>query len=205
MLAYASRTGTKRNLALLRQYGWRLMVSPAGVLRTEGFAYGLDNGAWTVYQQGGAFSKQAFLHALDRLGSKADFVVLPDIVCGGMGSFDLSCRWMDRVLDAAPYALFAVQNGFTVEMVEEVLSSRVGIFVGGNTEWKEATMAQWGALGQKVGCSVHVGRVNSARRIHQCALARCTSFDGSSASRYALSIPGLEYARRQLTLPLVTP
>ncbi len=51
MIAYASRTGTRRNLAALRDAGWRLMVSARGVLRTEGFPYGLDNGAWTAFQR----------------------------------------------------------------------------------------------------------------------------------------------------------
>ncbi|MHC5194673.1 hypothetical protein ACYSUW_13060 [Pseudomonas frederiksbergensis] len=39
MIAYASRTGTKRNLEAMRQNGWRLLVSAKGVLRTEGFKY----------------------------------------------------------------------------------------------------------------------------------------------------------------------
>src|SRR3546814_4879783 len=50
VIAYASRTGTRRNLDALRDAGWRLMVSARGVLRTEGFPYELDNGAWTSFQ-----------------------------------------------------------------------------------------------------------------------------------------------------------
>jgi hypothetical protein len=39
LTAYASRTGTKQNLDAMRKAGWRLLVSAAGVVRTEGFQY----------------------------------------------------------------------------------------------------------------------------------------------------------------------
>jgi hypothetical protein len=45
MAGYASRTGTRRNLAALRDAGWRLLVSAEAELRTEGMRYALDNGA----------------------------------------------------------------------------------------------------------------------------------------------------------------
>ena len=40
MIAYASRTGTRRNLAALRGANWRLLVSATGVHRTEGLWHG---------------------------------------------------------------------------------------------------------------------------------------------------------------------
>lgn len=39
MVPYASRTGTKQNLAAMRANGWHLLVSAKGVLRTEGFKF----------------------------------------------------------------------------------------------------------------------------------------------------------------------
>jgi hypothetical protein len=32
LIAYAARTGTKRNLAGLRELGWRLLISAAGAI-----------------------------------------------------------------------------------------------------------------------------------------------------------------------------
>ena len=197
LLAYASRTGTRRNLAVLRKAEWRLLVSPS-CLRTEGFPYALDNGAWSSYTQGRTFNSRAFEQALSRLGRLADWTVLPDIVTGGQASLELSLRWMRRVLDASPYALLAVQDGLALDDVAPFLGKRVGIFVGGSTVWKEATLLQWGALGRQIGCWVHVGRVNSVRRIHLCAMAGVTSFDGSSVSRFACTLPRLNMARQQL-------
>jgi len=110
MIAYASRTGTRRNLDALRRAGWRLMISARGALRTEGFRYALDNGAWTSSQRGEPFNEAAFERALSRLGA------------------------------------------------------------------------------------------NSARRIRVCASAGVDSFDGSGPSRFAVALPRLDLARRQVDL-----
>jgi hypothetical protein len=200
LIAYASRTGTRRNLAALRSHDWRLLVSAKGVLRHEGFPYALDNGAWTAYQQGRPFDERAFVVALRQLGVGADWTVLPDIVMGGPASLDMSLRWMRTVLDESPRALLAVQDGMTVADVRCFLGARVGIFVGGSTAWKLATLAEWAQIGREIGCWVHVGRVNTARRIALCVQAGATSFDGTSASRFAKTIGPLDAARRQLAL-----
>lgn len=198
LIAYASRTGTRRNLAALRGAGWRLLVSAAACLRHEGFPYALDNGAWTAYQQGRPFDERAFEVALRKLGRGADWSVLPDIVEGGAASLEVSLRWMRRVLDESPRALLAVQDGLTPADVRPFLGERVGIFIGGSTPWKLATVDQWSQLGREVGCWVHVGRVNTARRISLCVGAGATSFDGTSASRYSKTVRRLDAARRQL-------
>lgn len=200
MIAYASRTGTRRNLAALRLHGWRLLVSAAGCLRNEGFPYALDNGAWSAYTQGRPFDVAAFSVALDRMGEGADWAVIPDIVAGGHASLDLSLRWMRRVLDSTKRGMIAVQDGLDVADVAPFVGPRVGIFVGGSTAWKLETLPAWASLGRDKGAWVHVGRVNTARRISACAIAGATSFDGTSVSRFATTIRPLDAARRQLSL-----
>lgn len=200
MIAYASRTGTRRNLAALREHGWRLLVSAEGVLRNEGFPYALDNGAWTAFTQNRPWNEAKFRKALQKLGAGADWAVLPDIVAGGPASLELSLKWMRHVLDESPRALLAVQDGMAADDVRGFLGARVGLFVGGSTDWKLKTLAQWAELGRTVGCWVHVARVNSTRRIWACSSVGATSFDGSSASRFAVTIPELSNAARQLGL-----
>ena len=200
MIPYASRTGTRRNLAALRGAGWRLLVSAASCLRHEGFRYALDNGAWSAYTQGRPFDEPAFVTALRKMGPGADWTVLPDIVMGGPVSLAKSLSWMQRVLDETPRALLAVQDGMVPEDVRAFIGARVGLFVGGSTAWKESTIGVWSALGREVGCWVHVGRVNTARRIAICTAEGATSFDGTSASRFAKTIPALDAARRQIGL-----
>lgn len=200
MIPYASRTGTRVNLTALRAAGWRLMVSARGVLRHEGMKYALDNGAWTAHQRNEPFDERAFLRALDRLGAGADFIVAPDIVCGGRASLRFSERWLPRISLLGRPILLAVQNGIAPEDVRSLLCPELGIFVGGDTAWKETSLPLWGELATETGCYLHVGRVNTIRRITLCALAQAHSFDGTSASRYRKSLPRLDQARRQPAL-----
>jgi len=202
MVAYASRTGTKRNLAALRAAGWRLMVSAKGRHRTEGFPYALDNGAWWAHQTGLPFDSVAFWEVYRRFGDGADFVVLPDIVGGGLRSLVFSLRWRARMEWRCPQ-LLAVQDGMTPALVATFVDvgPDLGIFVGGTTEWKERTLPAWGKLAKARGAYLHVGRVNTARRIELCALVGAHSFDGSSASRYVATLPLLDGARRKYGSP----
>ncbi len=202
MIAYASRTGTKRNLKALRDDGWHLLVSAKGCLRNEGFPYALDNGAWTAFQQGHAFDVEAFEVAVKKMGRDAEWVVAPDIVSGGMASHAMSSSWVPRLLNDTERVLFAVQDGFTREHVAHLLGPRVGLFVGGSTEFKLSTMGMWAKLAREFGAWCHVGRVNSARRIQRCASCGVDSFDGTSASKFSVTIKRLTNARNQSAMLL---
>lgn len=194
-MLYASRTGTRRNLAELRKHGWRLLVSAKGPLRTEGFPYSLDNGAWTAHQQGEPFDVPAFEKAVGLLGGGADWVVVPDIVAGGLASLRFSEEWLPR-LDCYRL-LIAVQDGMAPADVRPLLSPDIGIAVGGTTDWKERQVHAWARLARDVGCHLHVLRVNTARRITLCRDAGVDSIDGTSASRFAKTVAPLTRAARQ--------
>lgn len=198
MVAYASHTGTRRNLAAMKDAGWHLLLSPKGnSLRTEGMPYALDNGAWTAYQQGQPFDEDAFVRAVDVVGEGAEWIVLPDVVQGGMASLDFSLTWMERLKGIPTKLLIAVQDGVQIEDLAHHLSPTVGIFIGGSTAWKEATAGAWGSLARRRNCHLHVGRVNTVRRIRICAAAGANSIDGTSVSRYAKTLPKLDAASRQ--------
>lgn len=159
--------------------------------------YAIDNGAWTAYQQGEPFDESAFLAVVDKLGERAEWTVLPDVVQGGLASLDFSLRWMERLRGMPSQLLIAVQDGMQLGDVAPFLSPVVGIFIGGSTEWKESTAEAWGHLARRRNCHLHVGRVNSARRIHICAAAGADSFDGSGPSRFSDALPRLDRATRQ--------
>jgi hypothetical protein len=199
LIAYASRTGTRKNLHGLREAGWRLLVSAQGVLRHEGFPYALDNGAWTAFASGQPFDVPKFEHALATMGGDADWVVAPDIVAGGLASLRLSETWLERCLAVCPKVLVAVQDGICPDDLRSLVGPQVGVFVGGSpsTNYKEATMPAWGDLGHEKNCHVHVGRVNSARRIWLCGVSGVHSFDGTNATIYSVNLRSLDGARRQ--------
>lgn len=195
MQCYASRTGTKRNLDALREAGWRLMVSRTGAWRTEGFRYALDNGAWSDYTTGRDFDDERFKALVDQLGWQADWVVAPDIVGGGLRSLRLSLVWLADLLVRARMVLVPVQDDMVPEdLVSVVVPKHVGIFLGGSTPWKLANMQRWGEWCAERDIYYHVGRVNTQRRMRLACLAGADSVDGSSASRYAVTLPMLDEA-----------
>jgi hypothetical protein len=196
MIAYASRTGTLKNLDKLRRAGWRLIIPPTEVRWPQGFRYAIDNGAWTAYTQGRPFDEIKFMGAIERLGPEADWIALPDIVAGGLASLETSLRWRDRLAGIAPL-LLPIQDGMSAEDVRPLVGADLGMFIGGTSEWKERTLPLWGELAAAAGCWLHVGRVNSARRIHLCAAAGAHSFDGTSVTRYSVNLPKLDNAARQ--------
>lgn len=155
-----------------------------GVWRTEGFGYAIDNGAWSCFTSGVAWDEGKFREFYDKFGSGADFVVAPDIVAGGLRSLRLSESWLPR-LDGL--RLVPVQNGMTSDHVSPLLGPDVGIFVGGDDEWKDRTMRSWGHLARDVGCYLHVGRVNTLRRVKLSVEAGADSIDGSSVTRFAVN------------------
>jgi len=219
VIGYASRTGTRRNLRALYLAGWRQLLAP-GQHPTHTHGWMLDNGAWSAFQSGQSFDGPAFIRHVTLHGRYADAVVTPDIVAGGLASLELSLWWIPKLYWACVLQLLPVQDGMEPHHVAPHLESMgrrwsrphqrhvapVGIFVGGSTEWKEATLGVWGELARRYECLLHVGRVNSARRIQLCKDAGVDSFDGTSATRFNSTLPLLDGARRQesLLLPRVS-
>lgn len=196
MIGYASRTGTRRNLDALRSAGWRMLVTPV-CPRTEGLPYAIDNGAWSAHLQKKPWDADAFLRAVLQLGHGADFVVVPDVVGDRRASLRRSRTWLPVLLGLTRTLLVPVQDGMTPKDVSHLVGENIGIFVGGTTDWKLATLGTWGTLANRTGCYLHVGRVNSQRRIARCEAAGAHSFDGTSVTMYAVTLPKLEAARQQ--------
>lgn len=211
MRSFFSRTGTRTTLSATKRARWGMLISAAGVWRTEGFDVWVgDNGAWTDHMQGRPFDTKRFVRfvgwicAQIRAGNPPRWIVLPDIVMGGIGSLDLSVRWLRWLHNvpalAATRFMLVVQNGMeacaaTLTRLRRIVGPMVGIFVGGDTDWKLQTMGFWRAFTHMLGAILHVGRVNSARRIEACGKIGADSFDGSSVSRFPKTLTGLERAR----------
>ncbi len=211
---FATRTGTRRNLQLMAAGGWSLLLNPfcdlsplPEVVLEDGTVYrfkkAFDNGAWTADQQGVPFDVDAFWRGLERVAEGCEWIVAPDIVRGGLASLDLSLSFLPTLLQVGPTVLIPLQDGMTPAHIEPILAShgrKVGLFMGGSTEWKLAEMKAWGVVAGHWGVHYHVGRVNTARRLHLASWSGANSVDGTSASKFAQSIPALTYAARQLDL-----
>lgn len=218
MRCYASWMGKGRNLDGVRTALWGLLVSRAGVWRTEGFEdWVADCGAWFDFINGLPFNEEqfeAFLVWIELQAVSPRWILLPDIVAGGRQSLELSLRWSNRCLAVgAPLVLIAVQDGMAPNDLAPLIGPQVGIFLGGSTEWKLETAVMWGtwcaslpfrnALARPEdpsGCYYHIARVNTLQRFILAHDAGAWSTDGSSASKFGDSLELLERGRRQGSL-----
>lgn len=192
---YASRTGTRRNIEVLRAAGWRmLLVADTRRLNAHGLPYAIDNGAWSAYTQSRPWSARDFEYTVDKIGEDADWIALPDVVAGGLPSLELSLSWIDRV---PGLKLIPVQDGMEPRHLEPHLGPDVGLFLGGTTDFKLDNLRRFGELARARKCHYHVARVNSRRRIRLCHEAGVHSTDGTSVSRFAVTLPKLDAEAKQ--------
>lgn len=211
MRSFFSRTGTRTTLAAAKKARWGILVSASGVWRTEGFdIWVADNGAWSDFTQEKAFDANRFARfigwvaAQAKAGNPPRWIALPDIVMGGVASLDLSMawlRWLRRIpAMASTRFMLVVQNGMeacadTLARLRRIVGPMVGVFVGGDTAWRLQTKGFWRAFTHMLGALLHVGRVNSAKRIESCGKIEADSFDGTSIVRFPKTLPELERAR----------
>lgn len=138
--------------------------------------YALDNG---VFAKGSDWSVEPWIKMLDwaRIsGQEPLWNLVPDSV----GDRDATLRKWDEFSPIArrygwPLA-FAVQDGMTESDVPAEASV---VFVGGSTEWKWDTYRDWCAAFPRV----HIGRVNTYRRLFDCHDAGAESTDGTGFTR----------------------
>jgi len=155
------------------------MTSPRiGQLPFQGEWWALDNGC---YSDPGGFSIQRYLGFIQRLAPFREtclFVTAPDVPFDAEGTV---ARWQEygagvRAL-GFPVA-FVTQDGMGIEDVP--WGDCDALFVGGSTRWKlghESTSLITHAL--QLLKWVHVGRVNSLKRLRAAQIAGAQSVDGT--------------------------
>lgn len=145
----------------------------------EFMEYALDNGAYGAFKSGKEWDEAAWVRLLDwaRLSAIAPrWVLIPDVVGDRLRTLR---RWEMYAPIAARYGwplAFALQDGMVPTDVPQEASV---VFVGGTTEWKWRHLAMW----CKAFPRVHVGRVNTYRRLFQCYDAGAESGDGTGWTR----------------------
>lgn len=106
------------------------------------------------------------------------FAVAPDVVGDATATMARSLPWLSRIRSLGIPAAFVAQNG--LENLTVPWAALDVLFIGGDTAWKLGPHARALAAEAKArGKSVHMGRVNSAKRMRYAAAIGCHSADGT--------------------------
>lgn len=168
--------------------GWgRMWSSGVKVDPYLGEPWGLDNGAFSAFANGGEFPTDKFVRRVEAAREVADerdapprVAVVPDIVQGGMDSLEFSLSWLDRVRDMAPDWdwYLAVQDGFTREGVEDVVEEFDGLFLGGGDAMKYRA-GRWCGFAHAHGLRFHYARAGTPKKLTHAFQVGADSLDSA--------------------------
>ena len=99
-MAYAT-LATGRSIRRMHSAGWGIFVTPEAYAKNRpqfaaclswspAMPYAIDNGAWSAYLREECWDERPWIELLRAHGAGADFVVVPDIVAGGLESLERS-------------------------------------------------------------------------------------------------------------------
>ena len=153
---------------------WQLRTPLTGY-KLAGVPYGLDNGAFT------RFDERKWRKLVDEAREvKPLFVCLPDIVGSARRTLELFEAFKPATL-GVPRAL-VLQDGIGDFAIP--WTHLDAVFIGGSDKFKTSEEAFSAARTAKIlGKWVHVGRVNTAKRVEQW-IGVADSCDGSGMSRF---------------------
>lgn len=156
MKIYLGRSGSSIVRAFAKKHNCGWCISPDNARPVPG-PYFVDNGAFKAWKDKTEWDEKQFFRTVKRY-SDYDFVVDPDIVCGGWKSLERSLEYLPRL---KPPVYLAVQDGMMINRVVEVLEGFDGIFVGGSLPWKFSTARSWADTAHLHKLKCHVGRVGT--------------------------------------------
>ena len=182
----------------LHQYvGW--LNTPKTMNKTETLikqgckAISLDNAAYVN------FCERRYLRMLDKWRDidfiKVNWVTVPDVVGDASTTLSLFYDWQDRIPECLPLAFVGQDGCEDIDLPWNMIDC---FFIGGTTEWKLSSSAiNIATEAKKRGKLVHVGRVNSQKRLRFAWSIKADSVDGTGYSKYNRKelVKALEYVK----------
>lgn len=167
---------------VLDRHGIREMSNINDIPRLKG-SFALDNGAFIAHTSGRAFDGESFVRAVKRcVPYSPDFIVIPDIVRGGLDSLQMSLDWIPQLRQLAPHIPLAlvVQDGMEPHHIEPHLELFEILFVGGGRDWKYKTGESWVKFfNARESRPVHIGGIGSASGVRWAKSIGATSIDST--------------------------
>jgi hypothetical protein len=163
-----------------------MMLSPAG-WRAPRCSYACDNGVYGAWTRGKVWDQEMHCAYLDMLSKVPPdnlpiFVLLPDAVADWDRTVELAGIYLPMIRQKGFRVAIALQDGCSFEQVMDYDPDWV--FVAGSTEWKEDNIGPACEFFHARGIKVHVGRVNTRRRLRICQAAGVDSCDGTCLNKY---------------------
>lgn len=166
------RAAQSHPIGLITQPGNRYRAT---LLRYPWWA--IDNGC---YSRSGSFASSVWWRWLQSFDDRAKclFAVAPDVYMDAPATLERARPWLVPIRQLGYRAAYVAQNGaHPAHLPWDDLDV---LFLGGDTAWKLSPQAA--ALAGEArarGKTVHMGRVNSLRRLQAAALMGCSSVDGT--------------------------
>lgn len=177
-----------RSLTHLRTPNLGILVGPRNGYRAEslkGWVWAADNDCFS------GFDEERYRRMLDWAYVEATpaaglplWVTAPDAVADAAETLRLFSYWSGVIASLGLPVAFVAQDGLTMRTAP--WSEFSCLFIGGSTEWKLGEDARLLVrYARRHGKQVHMGRVNTLRRIRYAKSIGCDSVDGTKYSRYA--------------------
>lgn len=154
------------------------------------YTYALDNEAFV------GFSEAKFRFMLEKYrNTNPIFIAVPDVVANHNKTISSFYKWKDEIESYGYPLAFVCQNGMKPRDIPEEASA---IFIGGDNDFKfGSTAIDIIDEAKQKGLWVHIGRINSKKRIRFAKSVNADSFDGSQYARFPeqKAIPHLIYLK----------
>lgn len=176
------------------------MVTPRmGQQPPPGQPWAADNGRFSKPED---YTDEAYLAWLRKMPAKSClFATAPDVVGNAGATLALSAPMYRRIREAGYRSALVAQDG--LEHLTEFIpwDDFDCLFIGGTTAWKLSEAAyQLGADAKRRGKWLHMGRVNSLRRMRLAEAMGCDSADGT-VLKHDPNRPVHEWGSRVLSEP----
>lgn len=179
MISYLTGADNAEVRAIAKIRGIGLLIQPGTKQYAKRIAayptFAIDNGCFAAKTYVG---DAAYLAWLDTLPRTALFATAPDVVGDAAATIERSAPMLSKIRALGFAVAFVAQDG--LEDLETPWDSFDVLFIGGSTEWKLSPAAkQLTDEAHRRGKRVHMGRVNSGKRLRLADLWRCETADGT--------------------------
>lgn len=163
------------------RWGW-LITPRRSMSRTlhtiPGARWAADNECFTLGKDFDPYRYLRFLWRNVHIANQCLFATAPDVVGDAATTLARSGPWLRVIRDLGMPAALVAQDG--LEALPVPWGEFDALFIGGSTEWKLSGEARYLiAEAKKRSKWVHVGRVNSQKRLAYCIKLGVDSVDGT--------------------------